>query len=408
MQESSASSCVAAEVEGFVGNGVLATLLINHLPKRARRVYSWKRKPGFELEKMAFANEKRPRLKLPIPTRDPTMFTRNYPTDFPAPMPLPLPPPFAGQQYPEPQRLPPAPQQFLPSPANHNQDVLLEDLERIGILGSGSGGKVYKARHKRSGKIYALKCIQDKHEPMLMRQIMKEMQILRGANDSRFVVQCYGVYERGGEIMFVLEYMDAGTLADVLHKQKKISEEYLAEMTRQVLTGLAYLHKKKIVHRDIKPSNLLLNNKQEVKIADFGVSTVLAHTMAQCNSFVGTCAYMSPERFNPDGNGGNYDGYSADIWSLGLTLLECFIGRFPCLKPGERPDWPTLMCAICLGDPPSPPPEATPNFRNFIRLCLQKDALRRPTAEQLLKHAYLTQYEGQPCNLATLLQGLQV
>ncbi|KAG6552632.1 hypothetical protein Mapa_005832 [Marchantia paleacea] len=235
---------------------------------------------------------------------------------------------------------------------------------------------------------------------------MKEMQILQGANDSRFVVQCYGVYERVGEIMFVLEYMDAGTLADVLHEQKKISEEYLAEMSRQVLTGLAYLHKKKIVHRDIKPSNLLLNNKQEVKIADFGVSTVLAHTMAQCNSFVGTCAYMSPERFNPDGNGGNYDGYSADIWSLGLTLLESVIGRFPCLKLGERPDWPTLMCAICLGDPPTPPPEATPNFRNFIRLCLQKDALRRPTAEQLLKHAHLTQYEGHPCNPVTRSQSI--
>ncbi|KAG6548957.1 hypothetical protein Mapa_009725 [Marchantia paleacea] len=355
---------------------------------------------------MAFANERRPRLKLPIPTRDPTLFTRNYSSSCPAPMPLPLPPPFAGQQYPQPQRLPPAPQHVLSAPPN--QDVLLEDLERIGILGSGSGGKVYKARHKQSGKIYALKCIQEKHEPLLRRQIMKEMQILRGANDSRFVVQCYGVYERGGEIMFVLEYMDAGTLADVLHKRKKISEEYLAEMTRQVLTGLAYLHKKKIVHRDIKPSNLLLNSKQEVKIADFGVSTVLAHTMAQCNSFVGTCAYMSPERFNPDGNSGNYDGYSADIWSLGLTLLECFIGRFPCLKPGERPDWPTLMCAICLGDPPTAPPEATPNFRNFIRLCLQKEPLRRPTAEQLLKHAYVTQYEGQPCSLATLLQGLRV
>ncbi|KAL2623544.1 hypothetical protein R1flu_003749 [Riccia fluitans] len=355
---------------------------------------------------MAFANDKRPRLKLPIPSRDLSLFTRNFCTRG-APLPLPLPPLSTERQIPQPLPL------LLPDPPqgpaeNTTSDVLLEDLERVGILGSGSSGKVYKVRHRRSGKIYALKCIQEKHEPSLGKQIMKEMQILRGASGSRFVVQCYGIYERGGEILFVLEYMDAGTLADVRKKYERISEEYLAEISRQVLTGLNYLHKKKIVHRDIKPSNLLLNRKQEVKIADFGVSTVLANTMAQCNSFVGTCAYMSPERFNPDGNGGNYDGYSADIWSLGLTLLECFIGRFPCLKEGEKPDWPTLMCAICLGDPPSPPADATPYFRSFIKVCLQKDPLRRPTAEQLLRHPFLIQYENQDCKLARLLEGVRI
>ncbi|KAJ7562563.1 hypothetical protein O6H91_03G074600 [Diphasiastrum complanatum] len=225
--------------------------------------------------------------------------------------------------------------------------------------------------------------------------------------NSPYVVQCYGVFERGGEISLVLEYMDGGTLANVLAAQRKISERYLAEVTRQVLKGLMYLHSNKIVHRDIKPSNLLINCRQQVKIADFGVSTELAHTLAQCNSFVGTCAYMSPERFDPDGNGGHYD-CSADIWSLGLTLLECAVGHFPCLDPGQKADWPTLMWVICMSDPPSPPADASPEFQSFIRSCLQKDAVQRPTASWLLNHPFLKNYEGQSCSLSPLLERLQL
>lgn len=357
---------------------------------------------------MAAANDRRNRglgLSLNLPSRQ-------SPRPPPVPQPLPLPPPSlddhryrssnhnnnpraSNNRGHHPQLAPPPPVA---------RDVVLSDLERIGVLGAGSGGKVYKVRDRWTGKEYALKIIQEKHELAVRRQIMREMEILR-TSKSQHLVECYGVFDHGGEISFVLEYMDGGTLADVLKFHKKIGERYLAEVTKQVLLGLLYLHKHKIVHRDIKPSNLLLNRKQEVKIADFGVSTVLANTLAQCNSFVGTCAYMSPERFDPDGNGGEY-GYAADIWSLGLTLLECAIGRFPCLKPGEKPDWPTLMYAICWGEPPSPPADASPEFRSFIMLCLQKESIRRPSAEMLISHPFVRKYEGQPGVISELLQGL--
>eukprot|EP00249_Psilotum_nudum_P017688 c26442_g1_i1 orf=1031-2116(-) len=280
-----------------------------------------------------------------------------------------------------------------------------DDTLKISVLGHGSSGKVHKVRHRQTGKIYALKIIQEKHELSIRRQIMREMAILRRAN-SPYVVRCHGVSDKGGEISFVLEYMDGGSLADVLEKNKKVSECYLAEVARQVLRGLMYLHQNKIVHRDIKPSNLLLNHRQEVKIADFGVSTVLASTLAPCNSFVGTCAYMSPERFDPESHGGKYDGYAADIWSLGLSLLECAIGHFPLLSPGQKADWPTLMVAICYGEPPSPPINASPEFKSFIKDCLQKDPSRRPTASQLLSYPFITKYERQPCSLSSLLQSL--
>ena len=88
---------------------------------------------------------------------------------------------------------------------------------------------------------------------------------------------------------------------------------------------MEYLHKKlKVIHRDIKPSNLLINSSGQIKIADFGVSGKMAHTNDYKNSWVGTLMYMSPERFK----GENY-GSNTDIWSLGLTIMECALGYYP-------------------------------------------------------------------------------
>lgn len=352
-------------------------------------------------------------LKLPmIPARDDGFISKQQqqqPPPVPVPLPLPPPqplPPAATSSSMMMMMMPPPAPCRLPSASVKREEVDLDDIIKLRVLGHGSSGKVYKVQHKRTGKIYALKIIQEKHELAVRKQIITEMDILRRAS-SPYVVRCYGTSDRGGEISFVLEYMDGGSLANVLEAKKVVSECCLAEVARQVLKGLNYLHQNKIVHRDIKPSNLLINHKQEVKIADFGVSTVLASTLAPCNSFVGTCAYMSPERFDPDSHGGNYSGYAADIWSLGLSLLECATGHFPFLAPGQKADWPTLMVAICYGDPPLPPADASKQFKDFIMQCLQKDASRRPRAAVLLSHPFLTKHDGSSCSILDLLEPLK-
>uniref|UniRef100_A0A0D6R382 mitogen-activated protein kinase kinase n=1 Tax=Araucaria cunninghamii TaxID=56994 RepID=A0A0D6R382_ARACU len=305
------------------------------------------------------ARRRNPRLNIPIPARE-------------DPLPLPL------------HRLP------LPPGGAASRDVEeLSELERLEILGHGSEGNVYRVRHRRTAALYALKVIHGKHDQATRRQIIREMEILKKTN-SPYVVKCHGIFDKGEEIHFVLEYMDGGSLQNAVGQPpRRMTEGFLADVARQVLEGLKYLHRQKIVHRDIKPSNLLVNRRQEVKIADFGVSRILSQTLDPCNTYVGTCAYMSPERFDPDSYGGRYDGYAGDIWSLGLSLLECFTGHFPFLAPGQKPDWPTLMCAICYGEPPSPPPTASAEFQSFIRYCLQKDARRRWTAVQLLEHPFI-------------------
>lgn len=215
------------------------------------------------------------------------------------------------------------------------------------------------------------------------------MEILR-RTDSPYVVQCHGIFEKpSGDVTILMEYMDLGSLDSLLKKNSTLSESTLAHVSRQVLNGLHYLHSHKIIHRDIKPSNLLVNKNMEVKIADFGVSKIMCRTLDACNSYVGTCAYMSPERFDPETYGGNYNGYAGDIWSLGLTLLELYLGHFPFLPPGQRPDWATLMCAICFGEPPTLPENASEEFRSFVECCLQKESSKRWTAAQLLTHPFV-------------------
>ncbi|KAF4361403.1 hypothetical protein F8388_012863 [Cannabis sativa] len=263
------------------------------------------------------------------------------------------------------------------------------DLDKIQVLGSGNGGTVYKVRHKETSEIYALKIIHHNFDSNFRRQLNPEMEILR-CTDSPHVVKCHSIFQNpSGEFGIVMEYMDSGTLENVLKSEGAFSESKVADVAKKLLNGLHYLHSNKIIHRDIKPANLLVNSNMEVKIADFGVSKILGRTLDTCNSFVGTCAYMSPERFDSQTYDENHDGYAGDIWSLGVTLMELYMGHFPLLPPGERADWPTLMCVVCFGELPSLPEGVSDELKSFVECCLQKESSKRWSASKLLTHPFV-------------------
>ncbi|XP_076920700.1 mitogen-activated protein kinase kinase 5-like [Bidens hawaiensis] len=308
-------------------------------------------------------HRRRPDLTLPLPHREPQIA-----------VPLPLPP----------SSNPNSTSKTLTNNNNNKPQAFnLSELNRMNRIGRGSGGTVYKVVHTPTGRIFALKVIYGNHEDAVRRQICREIEILRDV-DNLNIVKCHDMFDHGGEIQVLLEYMDGGSLEG----QHITHEPSLADVTRQVLSGIYYLHRRKIVHRDIKPSNLLINSKKQVKIADFGVSRILAQTMDPCNSSVGTFAYMSPERINTDLNHGIYDGYAGDIWSFGVSILEFYLGRFP-FAVGRQGDWASLMCAICMSKPPEAPVTASREFREFVSCCLQRDPARRWTAAQLLRHPFV-------------------
>ncbi|KAH7429814.1 hypothetical protein KP509_09G067600 [Ceratopteris richardii] len=252
---------------------------------------------------------------------------------------------------------------------SHDSKFSLEDLETVKVLGKGSGGVVQLVCHKWTGQLYAVKVIQMNIEETVRKQIVRELKINKGLQND-YVVICYHACYNNGIISILLEYMDGGSLADVLKCCKTIPEHLLAVVCRQVLKGLLYLHQERhVIHRDLKPSNLLVNHKGEVKITDFGVSAVLTSTAGQRDTFIGTYKYMSPERVS-----GDTHSYDSDVWSLGLVLLECALGYFPYVPAEGNEGWLNfyeLLDVIVRQPPPSAPRDQfSQEFCSFISVWL--------------------------------------
>lgn len=146
--------------------------------------------------------------------------------------------------------------------------------------------------------------------------------------------------------------MDGGSLADLVKRcgtggePGQVPEPILGKITWDVLEGLLHMAAKHTVHRDIKPANILVSSLGQAKLSDFGIAKSNDNTLAQCITYAGTVTYMSPERINSK----PYDS-KADVWALGLTLLECATGRYP-YDAGVGPL--QLMIHICEDAVPLP------------------------------------------------------
>eukprot|EP00899_Mesostigma_viride_P005077 jgi/Mesvir1/14570/Mv05250-RA.1 len=284
-------------------------------------------------------------------------------------------------------------------------DLSLEDLKPVRVLGQGSSGVVQLVEHRRKGSMLALKVIQMGVEERVRKQILSELRILHQSY-CPYIVACYGAFFTEGAISIALEFMDGGSLADIYKGVGSIPENYLAKICQQVLRGLQYLHKDiYTIHRDIKPSNLLLNSAGDVKISDFGVSGQLANSMSKCASWVGTVTYMSPERIS-----GKPYSYDSDVWSFGLSILECAIGRFP-YPPPELEDedahnmgfWDLLDYIVEKPAPRAPDDKFSPEFIAFIDACLQKEAQDRPSSSELLEHPFMKKYDLDSISVVNLI-----
>ncbi|EOY02491.1 Mitogen-activated protein kinase kinase 3 isoform 2 [Theobroma cacao] len=156
------------------------------------------------------------------------------------------------------------------------------EMRIFGAIGSGASSVVQRAMHIPSHRILALKKI-NIFEKEKRQQLLTEIRTLCEAPCSEGLVEFHGAFYTpdSGQISIALEYMDGGSLADILRLQKSIPEPVLSSMFQKLLQGLSYLHGvRHLVHRDIKPANLLVNLKGEPKITDFGISAGLDNSMA--------------------------------------------------------------------------------------------------------------------------------
>ncbi|KDP30376.1 hypothetical protein JCGZ_17105 [Jatropha curcas] len=310
------------------------------------------------------------------------------------PLMLSLPPPLPAGEFRHQTHPPPASLSAI-SPDSPGIDNL-SDLEKITVLGHGNGGTVYKVRHKRTSATFALKVLRFDHNTTatIREQASREAEILKRV-DSPYIVRCYAVFDTEDDLCFAMEHMERGSLHDILLASKILPENVISRVAVCVLKGLQYLHRMKIVHGDIKPSNLLINGKGDVKIADFGVSRIVVAKEDACEAYMGTCAYMSPERLDLQGwnedNGG--DGFAGDIWSLGVVILECLVGHYPLIGMGEKPEWAALVYAICFEERLQMPENASPEFQCFVIRCLEKDWRKRISVDELLDHPFVSGFD---------------
>ncbi|KIP08914.1 hypothetical protein PHLGIDRAFT_103529 [Phlebiopsis gigantea 11061_1 CR5-6] len=205
---------------------------------------------------------------------------------------------------------------------NKYHDLRNEDLKDLHELGQGNGGSVKKVEHTPTNTIMAKKIVLIDAKPSVRKQILRELQIMHDCN-SQYIISFYGAFISDPNICMCIEFMDKGSLDGIYKKIGPIDIEVVGKVALAVLEGLTYLYDvHRIIHRDIKPSNILFNSKGQVKICDFGVSGELINSIA--DTFVGTSTYMSPERIQ----GAQYT-VKSDVWSLGISLIELALGRFP-------------------------------------------------------------------------------
>ncbi|XP_042682132.1 serine/threonine-protein kinase 10 [Centrocercus urophasianus] len=261
-----------------------------------------------------------------------------------------------------------------------------EVWEVVGELGDGAFGKVYKAKNKETGALAAAKVIETKNEDEL-EDYMVEIEILATC-DHPHIVKLLGAFYWEGKLWIMIEFCPGGAVdATMLELDRGLTEPQIQVICRQMLEALHYLHSKKIIHRDLKAGNVLLTQDGDIKLADFGVSAKNVKTLQKRDSFIGTPYWMAPEVVMCETMKDTPYDYKADIWSLGITLIE-----MAQIEPPHHELNPMrVLLKIAKSDPPtlSCPSKWSLEFRDFLKTALDKNPETRPSAAQLLEHPFV-------------------
>ncbi|KAG8807639.1 hypothetical protein FRC17_004365 [Serendipita sp. 399] len=252
-------------------------------------------------------------------------------------------------------------------------------------LGKGNYGTVRKVIHKPTKVAMAMKEIRLELEDQKLNAIIMELDILHRAVAPE-IVEFYGAFFVEGCVYYCMEYMDAGSLDKL--QGSGVDEPVLARISGAMVRGLKFLKDQlQIMHRDVKPTNVLVSRQGVIKLCDFGVSGQLEKSLAKTN--IGCQSYMAPERIQGESinNLGTYS-VSSDVWSLGLSIIEVAMGKYP-YPPETYANVFAQLTAIVQGDPPTLPDGFSDEACDFVGRCLMKEPTRRATYAELLEHPFL-------------------
>jgi len=295
--------------------------------------------------------------------------------------------------------------------------VDVREAYRLGAkLGKGAFATVYLATENKSGKAVAVKRVRLDAKNADIETCRREVLALTRIS-SPFITEIYGSYISGNQLWIMMERIDGGSVDGLIKNTGPLSEDAIGRILFCAASGLAYMHQRGQVHRDIKPDNILLTTTGTAKLCDLGVSSdslegqttrpittdtqmlasdsenpdprewlprvhrteSVAKAELQLENFVGTPLYMAPEVIEQKAN-----TPLSDIWSLGIAAIEMATGKCP------RSQFHPMKAMLLTRqeDPPALTGKFNLKFVDFVTSCLQKDASKRFSSEQLIVHKF--------------------
>uniref|UniRef100_A0A8R1DFQ6 Protein kinase domain-containing protein n=1 Tax=Caenorhabditis japonica TaxID=281687 RepID=A0A8R1DFQ6_CAEJA len=253
-------------------------------------------------------------------------------------------------------------------------------------LGSGTYGKVSLAYDHKFDREVAVKLIKKsaiESKADLVR-IRREIRIMSALNHPN-IIQIYEVFENKDKIILVMEYSSGGELYDYVSRCGSLPEVEARRIFRQITSAVLYCHKHRVAHRDLKLENILMDQNNNAKIADFGLSNYFADKNL-LTTFCGSPLYASPEIIN----GTPYKGPEVDCWSLGILLYTLVYGSMPF----DGRDFNRMVRQIKRGAyfEPETPSTASMLIRNMLRV----NPERRATIFDIASHWWLNLEENMP------------
>ncbi|XP_032400486.1 mitogen-activated protein kinase kinase kinase kinase 2 isoform X3 [Etheostoma spectabile] len=263
----------------------------------------------------------------------------------------------------------------------------LDDYELIHRIGCGTYGDVFKARNIKTSERAAIKIVKlDPGDDIT--SIQQEITMMSECKHKN-IVAYFGSYHRNTKLWICMEYCGGGSLQDIYHVTGPLKEKQIAYVCRETLQGLYHLHETGKMHRDIKGANILLTERGDVKLADFGVAAEISASVAKRKSFIGTPYWMAPEVAAVEKKGGY--NHLCDIWAVGITAIELAELQPPMF------DLHPMRALMLMSKSSFQPPRLkdktkwSAGFHSFVKMSLIKSPRKRPSAETLLQHPFVTQ-----------------
>ncbi|OHT07540.1 CAMK family protein kinase [Tritrichomonas foetus] len=252
-------------------------------------------------------------------------------------------------------------------------------------IGAGAFASVWRAHHKLSNSIVAIKVIEKAtiSTQVAQTRLQREIALLKQM-DHPFIAEFFQVMENHEFYFLVMEYVENGNLLDYVNSNGRLSEEQARRYFAQLISVLEYLHEeKKVAHRDLKCENVLLDKYNNIRLIDFGLSNMFTDVCPQLSTACGSPAYAAPEMIK-----GNTYTIAADIWSAGILLFAIVAGHLPYDDDNVQ----RLLQKIVYTEV-FYPSFLSPPLVDLLHKMICKDPDERITLDKIKEHPWFSQAE---------------